>query len=97
MNLWDSIALAFRALRANRMRSLLTMLGVVVGVAAVICMISVGQGAQAQVTEQIRKLGANLLLIQPDAINSGGVGLAAGTRPTLTEDDAAAIHARCPG
>ncbi len=76
---------------------MLTMLGVIVGVAAVICMISVGQGARAQVTEQIRKLGTNLLLIQPDAINSGGVGLAAGTRPTLTEDDAAAIHREVPG
>ena len=57
MNLWGSILLAFRGLRANRVRSLLTIPSIMVGVAAVICMISVGQGARAQVTEEIRKLG----------------------------------------
>ena len=95
MNLWGSTRLAIRGLRANRTRSLLTILSIMVGVAAVICMISVGQGAREQVTEQIRKLGTNLLLIQPDAIKTGGVRLA-GTRHTLTEDDAAAIQREVP-
>jgi putative ABC transport system permease protein len=70
----------------------LTVLGIVVGVAAVVCMVSVGAGAQSDVSEKIRTLGANLLLIMPGAQNSGGARLESGTQPTLTEDDAAAIR-----
>ena len=68
------------------------MLGIVVGVAAVVCMVSVGAGAQAEVSEKIRTLGANLLLVLPGARNSGGARLESGTQPTLTEEDAAAIR-----
>ncbi|MEP9371297.1 ABC transporter permease [Mesorhizobium sp. KR1-2] len=68
------------------------MLGIVVGVAAVVCMISIGAGAQAEVSEKIRTLGANLLLVLPGAQNSNGAKLQAGTQPTLTEEDAAAIR-----
>jgi putative ABC transport system permease protein len=76
----------------NKLRSALTVLGVVVGVAAVVCMVAVGAGAQAEVSEKIRTLGANLLLVMPGARNSGGARLESGTQPTLTEEDAAAIR-----
>lgn len=70
------------------------MLGIIVGVAAVVCMVSVGAGAEAQVTEKIRTLGANLLVIMPGAPNSGGARLEAGKGHTLTEDDALAVRQR---
>lgn len=92
MTLWLSLRVAWRALRVHKMRSILTILGIIVGVAAVVCMVSVGLGAQAQVSEKIRTLGANLLLITPGAQASGGARLEAGTRHTLTEEDALAIR-----
>jgi putative ABC transport system permease protein len=88
----ESMRIATRALRVNKLRSALTALGIVVGVAAVVCMVSVGAGAQAEVSEKIRTLGANLLLVMPGARNSGGARLESGTQPTLTEEDAAAIR-----
>jgi putative ABC transport system permease protein len=88
----ESMRTATRALRVNKLRSALTALGIVVGVAAVVCMVSVGAGAQAEVSEKIRTLGANLLLVMPGARNSGGARLESGTQPTLTEEDAAAIR-----
>src|SRR5262245_54935812 len=88
----DSLRIATRALRLNKLRSALTALGIVVGVAAVVCMVSVGAGAQADVSEKIRTLGANLLLVMPGARSSGGARLESGTQPTLTEEDAAAIR-----
>src|SRR5690242_7610545 len=87
-----NLQIATRALRANKLRSALTVLGIVVGVAAVVCMVSVGAGAQADVSEKIRTLGANLLLVIPGARNSGAARLESGTQPTLTEEDAAAIR-----
>src|SRR5437588_4875706 len=92
MNYLDSLRVAWRALRVNKLRSLLTALGIIVGVAAVVCMVSVGAGAQAEVSEKIRTLGANLLMVMPGARNSGGARLESGTQVTLTEDDAAAIR-----
>ena len=92
MSALGSLQIAVRALRVNKLRSALTVLGIVVGVAAVVCMVSVGAGAQAEVSEKIRTLGANLLLIIPGARSSGGARLESGTQPTLTEDDAAAIR-----
>jgi putative ABC transport system permease protein len=86
-----SIRIALRALRVNKLRSTLTMLGIIIGVAAVITMIAVGSGAQARVEEQIRGLGTNLIILSPGAVNTGGVRLGAGTRASLTEDDAYAI------
>lgn len=88
----ENLRIAVRALRVNKLRSALTVLGIVVGVAAVVCMVSVGAGAQAEVSEKIRTLGANLLLVMPGARNSGGARLESGTQPTLTEEDAAAIR-----
>lgn len=92
MSFLESLRVAWRALRVNKMRSILTALGIIVGVAAVVCMVSVGAGAQAQVSEKIRTLGANLLLVTPGAQNSGGVRMESGTGHTLTEEDAAAIR-----
>ncbi len=73
------------------------MLGIIIGVAAVIAMVAVGAGAQVRVTEQIRTLGTNLLMVQPGAASEGGARRAGGTRHTLTEADAAAIGGGVPG
>src|SRR6516162_4481828 len=88
----EILRIAARALWANKLRSALTALGIVVGVAAVVCMVSVGGGARAEVSEKIRTLGANLLLVMPGAQSSGGARLESGTQVTLTEEDAAAIR-----
>ncbi|CEP66725.1 Permease FtsX-like [Moorella glycerini] len=90
MSLRAALAVAWRGLLANKMRSLLTMLGIIIGVAAVIVMISIGQGATAQVTERIARMGSNLLLVRPGT-GFGAVRGAAGTVNTLTLDDATAI------
>lgn len=92
MSLLESLTIAVRSLCVNKLRSALTALGIIVGVAAVVCMISVGAGAQADVAERIRALGANLLVVMPGAQSSGGARLEAGTQATLTEEDASAIR-----
>ncbi|HJS39450.1 MAG TPA: ABC transporter permease [Burkholderiales bacterium] len=86
------LRIALRALSVNKLRSALTMLGIIIGVAAVIVMIAVGAGAQARVEEQIRALGSNLLLILSGARTQGGVRLGVGSNFTLSEDDAIAIN-----
>ncbi len=91
MKLGALLVIALRALATNKMRSALTMLGIVIGVAAVIVMIAVGAGAQARVEEQIRALGSNLLLITPGTRTQSGVRLP-GSSQALTEEDAAAIN-----
>jgi putative ABC transport system permease protein len=92
MNLGALLRLALRALAVNKLRSALTMLGIIIGVAAVIVMIAVGAGAQARVEQQIRSLGANLLLILSGARTQGGVRLGVGSNYTLSEEDAVAIN-----
>lgn len=92
MSTLEGLRIAVRALGVNKLRSALTVLGVVVGVGAVVCMVAVGAGAQAEVSERIRTLGANLLLVLPGARNTGGVRSESGTEPTLTEEDAASIR-----
>jgi putative ABC transport system permease protein len=87
-----SMRIALRALRVNKLRSTLTMLGIIIGVAAVITMIAVGAGAQARVEEQIKSLGSNLILLLPGSVTSGGVRMGSGSRNTLTEDDSYAIQ-----
>ncbi len=87
---------AFRALQRNKMRSFLTMLGIIIGVGAVIIMLAIGQGAQYSVEQQISALGTNVLVILPGSQNTGGIRVGAGTSTTLTEDDAKAIAAECP-
>ena len=88
----DSIFAAIKAIRVNVLRSVLTALGIIIGVAAVIIMIAVGAGAQSQVDNLIKSLGSNLVLVLPGTTTSGGVRGARGSRPTLTEDDAIAIQ-----
>jgi putative ABC transport system permease protein len=85
-----------RALAVNKLRSVLTMLGIIIGVAAVIVMIAVGAGAQKRVEEQIRSLGSNLLLILSGTTTSGGVRMGFGSNLTISEDDAAAIPREIP-
>ena len=96
MNFGALLRIALRALAVNKLRSALTMLGIVIGVGAVIVMIAVGAGAHARVEEQIRALGSNLLLVTPGSTTAGGVRLGFGSRSTLTEDDAAAINREIP-
>ena len=90
MSFLETIRLAVRALLVNRLRSVLTTLGIVLGVAAVVCMVAVGEGARSQISEKIGQLGTNLLFIQPYTY-------AAGARHALTEDDAAAMLREVPG
>jgi putative ABC transport system permease protein len=92
MTVLASIRVAIDAIRQNALRSTLTMLGIMIGVAAVIVMVAVGTGSQRRVQQQIDSLGANLLMVRPGHASVGGVRLGAGTRVSLTEDDAAAIN-----
>ena len=96
MNAFQLLRVALRALAVNKLRSALTMLGIVIGVGAVIVMIAVGAGAQKRVEEQIRALGSNLLLVMSGARTQGGVRLALGSGQTLSEDDAIAINREIP-
>ncbi|PYM03473.1 MAG: multidrug ABC transporter substrate-binding protein [Candidatus Rokuibacteriota bacterium] len=92
MNVWQSARIAVRALRVNKLRSALTMLGIIIGVGAVIAMVAVGSGAQARVAEQIQSLGSNLIVVLSGSVTSSGLRLGHGSRPTISEDDAWAIQ-----
>jgi putative ABC transport system permease protein len=98
MNLLMIIRVAFRALVCNKMRAILTMLGIIIGVSAVIAMVSIGQGAQASVQAQIEGIGTNLLFLSAGAQNVGGVRTGAGDTGTntLTIDDLEAIKREVP-
>jgi putative ABC transport system permease protein len=87
---------ALRALAANTLRSILTMLGIIIGVAAVITMIAVGQGATNRVQEQMKGLGSNIMLVLPGGVTQGGVRLGAQTGQALSEEDALAIAKDVP-
>jgi putative ABC transport system permease protein len=91
MNLLESARIALRSLSANKMRSILTMLGIVIGVASVIALMGVGRGASAAITSQINSLGTNLLFVSPGSTSSSGVRTAAGSASTLTYQDALAL------
>ena len=91
MSVWQSVRIAGRALRVNKLRSALTMLGIIIGVAAVIAMVGVGAGAQARVAEQIQSLGSNLIIVLSGSSNASGVRLGTGSQLSITEDDATAI------
>ena len=97
MNLLDTPRSALRSLRANRLRSALTTLGIIIGVAAVITMMAVGEGAKRKVAEQLKSLGSNLMVILPGTVTSSGVRLGSGSRNTLTENDAQAIEDEIAG
>jgi putative ABC transport system permease protein len=87
---------ALRALAANKLRSVLTMLGIIIGVGAVVTMIAVGRGATDRVQEQMKSLGSNVMLVLPGTVNAGGVRLGAQTGQALTEEDATAIAREIP-
>jgi ABC-type antimicrobial peptide transport system permease subunit len=94
--LYRTLKMAFRALRRNVMRSALTTLGIVIGVAAVIAMTEIGQGTKAAVQKTIKSMGANNLLVQPGTASSGGVSFGSGSVFTLTPQDGEAILHDCP-
>ena len=96
MKILNILLSAFRALQRNKMRSFLTMLGIIIGVGAVIAMLAIGQGAEFSVKQQIAALGTNVLMVYPGAQQQAGVRTAAGSAVTLTEDDALAISRECP-
>ena len=96
INIPSTFKISFRALRVNKTRSALTMLGVIIGVGAVIAMLAVGTGASRQIEQQISSIGSNLIMVLPGATTSGGVRMGAGTQPTLTMGDAEAILKESP-
>jgi putative ABC transport system permease protein len=96
MTIWASARIAVRALRVNKLRSALTMLGIVIGVGAVITMVAVGAGAQARVAEQIQSLGSNMIVVLSGSVTSSGVRLGSGSQLTITEEDAWAIQREIP-
>ena len=94
--LMASLRIALRALVVNKMRSALTMLGIIIGVGAVVAMIAVGSGAKQRIDEQIASMGSNLLMIESGSSTSGGSHMGAGTTATLTVGDAKAIETEIP-
>jgi len=92
----STLKISLRALRVNKMRSALTMLGIIIGVGAVITMLAVGTGASERISEQMASIGSNLLIIMPGSSTSGGIRMGSGTQSTLTQDDAEAIAQECP-
>ena len=96
INIPITIKISLRALRANKMRSALTMLGIVIGVGAVIAMLAIGAGARERVAEEIDSMGSNLLIVFSGSTSSGGARMGAGSEPTITLQDAEAIKRECP-
>jgi len=96
MDFWGTIRLALRALARNKMRSILTMLGIIIGVGAVIAMVSVGQGAAQQTQEQIQSFGTNTVFVVSGSVNRGGMRMGASQTKSLTVDDLQAILREVP-
>lgn len=96
MKIINILKIAYRSLGRNKLRSFLTMLGIIIGVAAVIAMLAIGQGASNAVKSQIASLGTNMLIVFPFASSQSGVRTQAATFTRLTEDDALAISKQCP-
>jgi putative ABC transport system permease protein len=96
MRFLETIRIAVDSLLRQRTRAILTMLGIIIGVGAVIAMVAVGQGATAAVEAQIASLGQNVLIVFPGAQTQGGVRLSAGSTSRLTLDDVEAIRKQCP-
>ncbi|MEK7216230.1 MAG: ABC transporter permease, partial [Chloroflexota bacterium] len=93
MNLIQNLWLALDGIKANKLRSALTMLGIIIGVGAVIVLMSIGTGTQATVTSRISSLGSNLVFVRPGATQQGGVRTATGSAISLTLEDAQALEA----
>jgi putative ABC transport system permease protein len=96
MNLTQILRIAMRALARNKLRSALTMLGIIIGVAAVIAMVSVGQGAQQQAQQQIAAMGSNVLFVGSGTVSRGGMSMGWGATKSLVYDDMLAILRECP-
>ena len=94
---WESVVIALDGLRANKMRSILTMLGIIIGVGAVIAMVSIGMGVRDKVQKSIAGLGSNLLIVMPGSTAPSGVRVAAGSTTSLTYKDAQAIAREISG
>jgi putative ABC transport system permease protein len=92
MTFLATLKVALAALRTNKLRSALTMLGIIIGVGAVIAMVGVGAGAQARVEDQIKSLGSNLIIVLSGNVMAGGARMGAGSQPTISEDDAYALQ-----
>jgi putative ABC transport system permease protein len=92
----SSMRIAFRALTMNKLRSALTMLGIVIGVASVIATVAIGSGATQRIQDQIASIGSNIIIITPGSTSSSGVRLGTGNAVTLSEADARDIPAQCP-
>jgi putative ABC transport system permease protein len=97
VNPFETIRVATRALLRNKLRSFLTALGIIIGVAAVIAMVAIGEGARARVEQAFTSMGTNVLIVTSGAKTAGGVKTGAGTLPTLTWEDMKAIRAEVPG
>src|SRR5580692_5737118 len=96
MNAREIIRVALRALARNKLRTILTMLGIIIGVGAVICTVAIGQGASQSVQDQIKSLGDNMIMVMAGSINQGGVRLGSSATKTLTADDGDAIKNSVP-
>jgi len=96
MNLFRTTMLAIRSLLRNKVRTALTMLGIVIGIASVIAMVAMGQGASTMIQDQISAMGRNILMVFPGASSSGGFSFGGGTSTTLTPDDGAAAARELP-
>src|SRR5436309_15520427 len=96
MNLTAILRVAVRALNRNKLRTALTMLGIIIGVGAVIALVSIGQGAQAMIQDQINGMGTNMMFIMPGNVLLGGASLGRGSASTLTEGDVQAMVREIP-
>ncbi len=96
LNLLQALRIALRALRVNKMRSFLTMLGIIIGIAAVIAMLAVGSGASYVISQQIASIGSNIILVLPGSLTSGGLRTGSGGVQTLKAEDSRAIQQECP-
>ena len=96
MDFWNTLRLALRALARNKMRSSLTMLGIIIGVGAVIAVVSIGQGADAMIQEGIQNMGTNVVYIAAGSGRPGGLRMGYGGVKTLTMDDLQAIAREIP-
>ncbi|MBI5197676.1 MAG: ABC transporter permease, partial [Nitrospirae bacterium] len=96
INVPFTFKISFRALMVNKMRSILTMLGIIIGVGAVIIMLAVGIGASRQIAERMASMGSNIINVSPGTTTAGGIRMGPGSQPSLTLADAEAILQECP-
>ncbi len=96
MSWWELVGIAWQGISDNRMRSILTVLGIIIGIAAVIVLLAIGQGAQIETQKQIQLLGSNLIYVRPGSVSTSSVSQGQGSAATLTYDDVQALREVCP-